>query len=119
MTPASKARWAAVKGDLHGATVTMWHAIQGCVPGLYHGLADSIWQQLDCHQWGALIKNRDGSYATGDTYGLESWRIPLAGPGVGEYWRTECLNLINKDGEGSGVNFPGSLDLPPIPDNLA
>ncbi len=82
-------------GDLRGSTVEMWHAIQSCVPGLYHGLADSIWQQLECHQMGALAPDGRGGYATGPTYDLETWRIPLGQPSYDAYVRTRCLNTIN------------------------
>lgn len=106
VTPTAKARSAAGMNNLWPSTVAMWHAVQGCVPGLYHSLADSIWQQLECHQmFGAA------EFATGPTYDLESWRPPLTDPNPVTYAATRCLNTLNEGGEGSGINFPGYLDL--------
>lgn len=80
--------------DPHEATIEMWHAVQACVPGLYGNLADRIWDQLECHQYLALVPHVgirvlgdklrnvtavaeiDG-WATGETYDLESWRPPF------------------------------------------
>ena len=96
------------------ATVSMWHQIQSCVPGLYGGLADSIWQQLDCHEMFAVEKiGVGGAYkdVTGPTYDLESWRLPLANPNPASYIATHCLNEVNKGEAGFGNNFPGYSDL--------
>jgi hypothetical protein len=105
VTPTRTARDAILLGQLDQSTIEMWHAIQGCVPGLYHGLADSIWQQLKCHQMGGPL-----DIATGPTYDLESWHVPLAEPGLSEFYDSHCLNKSSGE-EGSGINFPGALDL--------
>lgn len=96
------------------ATVSMWHQIQGCVPGLYGSLADSIWQQLDCHEMFAVEKiGVGGAYkdVTGPTFDFESWRLPLDHPNPASYIATHCLNEVNKGEAGLGNNFPGYLDL--------
>jgi hypothetical protein len=68
----------------------MWHAVQHCVPGLYGHLADSIYQQLQCHVWlGIDSASRVG---TGPTYDLESWHLPLVDPGLKTYAASHCLN---------------------------
>lgn len=117
LTPTYESRFSF---DYDATTVSMWHAIQGCVPGLYDELADSIWDQLYCHQRGALVKNSVEDYATGDTYDLESWRKP------GAAVQNRCGNALDTDqdpsGEGQlfrpdGRDRPGYTDLLP-PDNI-
>ncbi|MFG1922345.1 hypothetical protein [Cryptosporangium sp. NPDC048952] len=97
--------------------VDEWHAVQACVRGLYGSLADSIWQQLDCHQrmsWVWHPLRRD--WLTGPTYDLESWRPALTGPNVAvQEARTRCLNTLGVD-ENSKVTSPyrpdaGQFDL--------
>ncbi|AXX31209.1 hypothetical protein APASM_3844 [Actinosynnema pretiosum subsp. pretiosum] len=84
--------------DPHATVVEQWHAVQNCVAGLYNDLADSIWDQLECHQalsW--IMWNREGSmWATGDTYELESWRPKLIRdfPRLPQYLVTECGNNL-------------------------
>lgn len=107
LTPTSAAREAPGSWDV---TVSMWHQVQSCVPGLYDQLADSIWQQLECHQQYPVEK------WTGPTYDLETWRPPLMNPTAGTYVNTRCLNKKwikgpENGSPGSGVNFPGYLDL--------
>ncbi|MGY1751163.1 hypothetical protein [Modestobacter sp. SYSU DS0511] len=69
-----------------GGTVEVWHTIQGCVAGLYGDLADSIWQQLDCHMtFGPLGGG-------GDVFELESWAPPLSFPTLLTYVTSNCLN---------------------------
>ena len=77
-------------------TVDMWHAAQSCTPGLYGSLADSIWQQLQCHVWGGPAE-----FATGPTYDLESWHHPLLSPGWQGYLNTHCLNRDDVDTGGN------------------
>lgn len=94
-------------------TVDIWHDIQSCVPGLYGGLADSIWQQLQCHQEFAVA-----SFATGPTFDFESWHPALPNPGVGTYVSSHCLNKLGTD-PGTPTGDPmtpgeGYLDLSPI-----
>lgn len=94
----------------------MWHQIQACVPGLYDDLADSIYQQLECHQ---MVPHEA---ATGATYDLETWREKLPGPNPVSYGVTHCLNQ-NADGSpngspGAGNNFPGYLDTVDHNDNI-
>ena len=110
LTPTQSARAALGNRD---ATVSMWHQIQACVPGLYGRLADSIWQQLECHQWGGLAE-----FATGPTFDFETWREPLDNPNPVSYVATHCLNKqtdgASENGTpGLGSNFPGYLDLHP------
>lgn len=73
------------------STVEMWHAIQACVPGLYDQTADSVWQQLECHQAYAWLTWPDGTYGTGPTYDLEAWVDPLMTPGWLTYGLSRCL----------------------------
>lgn len=93
LTPTQTAREAWGKGDGWNSTVSMWHAIQDCVPNLYHETADSVWQQLECHQrFGTLIRPDTGYYATGDTYDLETYTDPLTAPNDLSYMLTQCLS---------------------------
>lgn len=68
------------------ATVQMWHVIQMCVPGLYGDRADTIWQQLECHQ---MYSTPD---LTGDRYNLESYRPVLSESNWLTYINTHCSN---------------------------
>ncbi|WP_157063552.1 DUF2599 domain-containing protein [Luteipulveratus mongoliensis] len=77
--------------DPTAATIDEWHAIQNCVSGLYGTLADSIYDQLECHQHLALVPGKN-VWATGTTYDLESWR------GTFDNWLgTRCGNELNKE----------------------
>ncbi|WP_051807559.1 hypothetical protein [Actinoplanes subtropicus] len=111
VTPNGEARnYAAWALDQRAAVVDEWHAIQACVRGLYGGLADSIWQQLDCHQrmsWAWDPRRRD--WLTGPTYDLESWRPPLSGANLVSELRTDCLNKLGVD-ENSRVVDPHRPD---------
>lgn len=105
LTPTAKARHdAAWNPDLRGPIVEQWHAIQNCVAGLEGEVADTIWDQLECHQLFSWIKmdREDSEWATGDTFELESWlpklnrditRIP-------QYFTTQCANTLEKDPAG-------------------
>jgi hypothetical protein len=113
LTPTPQARWdAAFSPAPRNAVVEQWHAIQACVPGLYGGLADTVWDQLECHQLNSWIAvPREGSkWITGDTYELESWRpvLPRAVPGQ-DLIITRCLNDL-------GVDPAGPLTSPIRPD---
>lgn len=90
--------------DSRAATVTAWHAVQRCVPGLYGELADSMWAQLECHQQFALTPGKDG-WATGPTYDLESWHGLFSQQ---DYFPTRCGNEL-------GVQPAGPLDEPHDP----
>jgi hypothetical protein len=85
-----------------GGTVEVWHTIQGCVAGLYGDLADSIWQQLDCHMtFGPLGGG-------GAVFEFESWAPPLSFPTLFTYITSNCLN-----------DPPGQpYEAPPLPDFL-
>ncbi|MDF3312585.1 hypothetical protein P3H15_47445 [Rhodococcus sp. T2V] len=111
LTPTSAARNAPANRDV---TVSMWHQIQSCVPGLYGQLADSIWQQLECHQM-IPIEKIGSREVTGPTYDLESWREALENPNPASYVNTHCLNENGLGAEngtpGYGNNFPGYSDL--------
>jgi hypothetical protein len=107
VTPTEKARNAQITGYGHDATVDIWHDVQACVPGLYNGLADSIWQQAECH-----VMYGRANWKTGPTFDFESWRFPLADPNPVTYFQTECLDANNKGEAGLGRNLPGGLDLP-------
>ncbi|MFD6067264.1 hypothetical protein [Amycolatopsis lurida] len=106
ITPTDNARWAQVSGHGREATVQLWHDVQGCIPGLYHGLADSIYQQIECH----VIFGRI-DLGTGPTFDLESWHAPLGTPDVANYINTGCLNNVTENWKGTGRNLPGGLDL--------
>ncbi|OZD68186.1 DUF2599 domain-containing protein [Rhodococcus sp. 06-1460-1B] len=85
VTPTDSARKNGLAQN-RNTTVSMWHQIQSCVPGLYGDLADSIWQQLECHQHYAVDK------WTGSTYDLETWRYPLNDANYVTYANSRCLN---------------------------
>jgi hypothetical protein len=125
VTPNGAARnYAAWALDQRAAVVDEWHAVQACVRDLYGRRADSIWQQLDCHQrmsWAWDL--RRGDWFTGPTYDLESWRPPLSGANLVSELRTECLNTLGID-ENSQVVDPyrpddGVTDLEHAWDNIA
>ncbi|MFD8103204.1 hypothetical protein ACFV24_27070 [Nocardia fluminea] len=86
---------------------SMWHQVQGCVPGLYGPLADSIWQQLECHQ---MLSDRGG----GSTWELESWRTPLALPHYVTYVNSHCLNRKWLNGPENGEPGTNSVALEPL-----
>ncbi|MEU8112728.1 hypothetical protein [Micromonospora sp. NPDC048947] len=125
LTPTSEARWhAAFALDPRDAVVEQWHAIQRCVPGLYGALADTIWDQLECHQLNSWIifPKEDGNWLTGSTYELESWRPTVARWVNGQdLIVTECLNLLGADPAGPfGSPFrPGAVDLHGAWSNIA
>ncbi|GAA4301201.1 hypothetical protein GCM10023178_06710 [Actinomadura luteofluorescens] len=101
LTPTTEARKdAAFSMTPRNAVVEQWHAIQGCVPGLYGDLADTIWDQLECHQlnsWLAL-PNEGDIWLTGATYDLESWRPTLPRWVNGQdLIVTKCLNMLGRD----------------------
>ena len=73
-------------------TEQMWYAIQDCVSDLYGPLADSIWDQLECHQHLALCK-----LATGPTYDLESWHGTF---GVEDWIDSHCGNHLGTEPDG-------------------
>lgn len=72
-TPTSNARWAVWNGNPRETTNEIWHAVQACVSGLYDDLADSIYQQIDCH---VFIAGGGGTVFPlgGETWDFESWR---------------------------------------------
>ncbi len=117
VTPKSAARWAP---DPHAATVSEWHAVQNCVSGLYGGLADSIWDQLECHQYLAAVPAKpsnwssDSFWATGGTYDLESWRGTFTSD-YPTWYSSHCGNEYGSDpvGVSLGAYRPdtGQLDL--------
>jgi hypothetical protein len=104
LTPTHEARAdAAFSPNPRAAVVEQWHAIQGCVPGLYGALADTIWDQLECHQLNSwlFLPNEGGIWATGDTYDLESWRPTLPRWVNGQdLIVTKCLNILGTDPAG-------------------
>ncbi|MFD9122294.1 MULTISPECIES: hypothetical protein [Streptomyces] len=114
LTPTHEARWHAFAAlNPRDAVVEQWHAIQACVPGLYGGVADTIWDQLECHQLNSwMVLPREGSkWATGETYDLESWRPVLPRVVSGEALIiTECLNHM-------GVDPAGPFSTPFRPDD--
>ncbi|HWS34920.1 MAG TPA: hypothetical protein VN408_19545 [Actinoplanes sp.] len=104
VTPTAEARrHAAFAANPRDAVVEQWHAVQRCVPGLYGELADTVWDQLECHQLNSWIPlPREGSdWATGETYDLESWRPTLPRWVNGQdLIVTECLNRLGVDPAG-------------------
>ncbi|MGW5703885.1 hypothetical protein [Amycolatopsis japonica] len=127
LTPTGEARAdAAFSPNPRNAVVEQWHAIQACVPGLYGSLADTIWDQLECHQLNSwlTIPNEGGIWATGNTYDLESWRPTLPRwVGGQDLIVTKCLNMLGKDPAGP-LNSPfrpdkGQFDLREAQKNFA
>jgi hypothetical protein len=122
VTPKAQAR---VAPNPRQAVDTMWHAVQACKSGLTGRLADSIYQQLDCHQRLAAAPKwpwqwfsdtgEDGIFRTGNTYDLESWRPKLTGPDIfGQERRSHCLN--DRSVLPSGGDPVGPLGDPVRPD---
>lgn len=90
VTPTDNVRSAYFTGYRREATDAIWHAVQACVSGLYGDLADSIYEQIDCHVGYAYMPGRDGHWATGPTFDLESWR-PAVGDVADEFYLvTHC-----------------------------
>jgi hypothetical protein len=123
LTPTSGARLdALVNHDKRPAVVAEWHAIQRCVPGLTGDVADSIWQQLQCHQYLSwVIAPREGSiFLTGNSYDLESWRPKLSRSFlVPREMLSECLNKLGVDPAGPLDELKGRSDLLHAFDNIA
>ncbi|WP_053717358.1 hypothetical protein [Saccharothrix sp. NRRL B-16348] len=96
-------RHAAFALNPRDAVVDQWHAVQRCVPGLHGKLADTIWDQLECHQLNSWIPmpREGGNWVTGPTYELESWRptLPRWVNGKALIF-TECLNRLGGDPAG-------------------
>ncbi|WP_406300065.1 DUF2599 domain-containing protein [Embleya sp. NBC_00888] len=127
LTPTPQARLHAFAArNPRDAVVEQWHAIQRCVPHLSGGLADTLWDQLECHQLNSwILLPREGSkWATGNAYELESWRpvLPRAVPGAALVV-TECLNHMGVDPAGPfGTPFrpdEGQVDLYQAKKNFA
>ena len=93
VTPGEPA-WHAV--GVKEVTDVMWHSIQDCVPGLYGRVADSIYQQLMCHQAYPV------EFATGPTWDLETYHPPLSNPTWAALANTHCLNTLEPDSSGGG-----------------
>lgn len=98
--------------DPRAVTNDMWHAVQACVSGLYDTRADTVYDQLECHQHLALLKRYRGESAgefyTGPTYDLETWRPTFHSDHVTWGWE-ECGNKL-------GTNPPGPIGPAERPD---
>ncbi|CAO5186047.1 exported hypothetical protein [Frankia sp. AiPs1] len=89
------------KAPRDATTRTLWSAIQGCVGDLGGARrADSLHEQLACHQALAQVRSRGGGYATGDTYDLESWRPPMDPNTFATWITTRCGNTLGTDPSG-------------------
>lgn len=104
VTPTQAARDKRANRDV---VVEMWHKVQSCVPGLYDALADSIWQQLECHQ-------EHSNMGGGPTWDLESYRTPLAFPNSATYLATHCLNRLWPNGPENGEPGTDSVARAPL-----
>lgn len=71
-------------------TWAMWHTVQGCVSGLYGHVADTVYQQLECHRMYGLVPAN--GIGTGPTYDLEVSQPALVDPNPYSYVRSHCLN---------------------------
>jgi hypothetical protein len=73
VTPTSNTRYSAWTSGSYmlDAMNEIWHAVQACVSGLEGNLADSIYQQIECHVIGTIS---GPLHAGGDTFDFESWR---------------------------------------------
>jgi hypothetical protein len=120
--PSGNARWASYlnwRGQLpfdhRSIIVEEWHAIQNCVAGLYGERADSVWQQLECHQKLAFagVPGTD-IWATGPDYGLETWRPALPK----DWWNeaSETGEWVNQCGNELGIDNVQSLYEEGAPD---
>ncbi|WP_225438817.1 DUF2599 domain-containing protein [Candidatus Frankia nodulisporulans] len=88
------------KAPRTATTQVLWSAIGACVPGVGTAAsAESLHQQLACHQALAQIRSGDG-YATGDTYDLESWRPPMTPNSFPTWISTRCGNTLGTDPAG-------------------
>ncbi|WP_251737012.1 DUF2599 domain-containing protein [Frankia sp. R82] len=82
-------------------TQVLWSAIGACVPGVTAAAsAESLHEQLACHQALAQIRSGDGDYATGDTYDLESWRPRMTPNSFATWISTRCGNTLGTDPTG-------------------
>ena len=95
-TPTDHARWySAWVPNQRPAVVDEWHAIQNCVTGLQGDTADSIWQQLECHQKLAYVWNpKTRTWATGSTYDLETYRPKLNNTDILSEGMARCGNAL-------------------------
>ncbi|CAI7981150.1 MULTISPECIES: DUF2599 domain-containing protein [unclassified Parafrankia] len=90
--PTEEARHA---DDRDAASAEIWQAVQGCVGGVDPAVAESLQDQLRCHESLALVPGRGGEeYATGDSFDVESWRPT---PGRRRWISTRCGNNLGTD----------------------
>ncbi|WP_241831632.1 DUF2599 domain-containing protein [Parafrankia soli] len=90
--PTEEARHA---DDRDGASAEIWRAVQGCVGEVDPVVAESMQDQLRCHESLALIPGRGGEeYATGGSFDVESWRPT---PGRRRWISTRCGNTLGTD----------------------
>ncbi|WP_018500281.1 DUF2599 domain-containing protein [Parafrankia discariae] len=81
--------------DRDGASAEIWQAVQGCVGAVDPAVAESLQDQLRCHESLALVPGRGGEeYATGDSFDVESWRPT---PGRRRWISTRCGNTLGTD----------------------
>jgi hypothetical protein len=125
-TPTEKARQhSGTSLSQRNVVVKEWHAIQACVSGLYGDLADSIWQQLECHQrlaW--AVDPRTKEWLTGPDYDLESWRPKLAKDNIVNKVVSKCGGYLGADLDEELFSNPyrpdaGATDLEHAYDNIA
>jgi hypothetical protein len=82
--------------DRDAAAAGLWQAVLGCVGSLRGPVAESLQDQLRCHEYLALVPAAGGAggeerYATGETFDVESWRPT---PGPTKWISTRCGNTL-------------------------
>lgn len=92
VTPTDAARLGGGPGS--PLTDLIWPEIQSCVPNLYGSVADSIFQQLQCH---VLFSEAPAPelplrYASGNTWDFDTAFVPLSSPNPVSYYSSKCLN---------------------------
>ncbi|WP_026311399.1 DUF2599 domain-containing protein [Parafrankia elaeagni] len=97
--------------DRDAASAEIWAAVRTCVGTPDQAVAESLQDQLRCHEFLALVPGSGSEeYATGDTFDVESWRPT---PGRRRWLSTRCGNTLGTDPTSAPVRTYRPDGVPP------
>ncbi|MEX5633457.1 DUF2599 domain-containing protein [Parafrankia sp. FMc2] len=97
--------------DRDAASAEIWAAVRTCVGTPDQAVAESLQDQLRCHEFLALVPGSGSEeYATGDTFDVESWRPT---PGRRRWFSTRCGNTLGTDPTSAPVRTYRPDGVPP------